>query len=140
MDETQNVIQRVKGKGKTKRTERRAMKIFKAIKKGFTLVELVIVIAVIAVLSAVLIPVFGNVVKDSRVSALKASLKSCTSNLIMYATMEQVDYYTPSVIRDFLKSEGIKGLTSDDSDFCEDGYSIWYNQENYNCSLLKMRI
>lgn len=113
------------------------MKIFKAIKKGFTLVELVIVIAVIAVLSAVLIPVFGNVVKDSRVSALKASLKACTSNLIMYATMEQVDYYTPSVIRDFLKSEGIKGLTSKDSDFCEDGYSIWYNQENYNLFLVK---
>lgn len=113
------------------------MKIFKAIKKGFTLVELVIVIAVIAVLSAVLIPVFGNVVKDSRVSALKASLKTCTSNLIMYSLYNQVDYYTPSVIREFLKSEGIKGLTSDDSEFCEDGYSIWYNQQNYNFYLVK---
>ena len=113
------------------------MKIFKAIKKGFTLVELVIVIAVIAVLSAVLIPVFGNVVKDSRVSALKASLKTCTSNLIMYSFCNQVDYYTPSVIREFLKSEGIKGLTSDDSEFCEDGYSIWYNQQNYNFYLVK---
>ena len=80
------------------------MKIFKAIKKGFTLVELVIVIAVIAVLSAVLIPVFGNVVKDSRVSATKASLKTCTSNLIMYSLYNQVDYYTPSVIRDFFNS------------------------------------
>lgn len=113
------------------------MKIFKAIKKGFTLVELVIVIAVIAVLSAVLIPVFGNVVKDSRVSALKASLKTCTSNLIMYSLYNQVDYYTPSVIREFLKSEGIKGLTSKDSEFCEDGYSIWYNQQNYNFYLVK---
>ena len=113
------------------------MKIFKAIKKGFTLVELVIVIAVIAVLSAVLIPVFGNVVKDSRVSALKASLKTCTSNLIMYSLYNQVDYYTPSVIREFLKSEGIKGLTSEDSEFCEDGYSIWYNQQNYNFYLVK---
>ena len=113
------------------------MKIFKAIKKGFTLVELVIVIAVIAVLSAVLIPVFGNVVKDSRVSALKASLKTCTSNLIMYSLYNQVDYYTPSVIREFLKSEGIKGLTSEDSEFCEDGYSIWYNQENFNVILVK---
>lgn len=113
------------------------MKIFKAIKKGFTLVELVIVIAVIAVLSAVLIPVFGNVVKDSRVSALKASLKTCTSNLIMYSLYNQVDYYTPSVIREFLKSEGIKGLTSDDTEFCEDGYSIWYNQENFNIILVK---
>lgn len=113
------------------------MKIFKAIKKGFTLVELVIVIAVIAVLSAVLIPVFGNVVRDSKISALKASLKTCTSNLIMYSLYNQVDYYTPSVIREFLKSEGIKGLTSEDSEFCEDGYSIWYNQQNYNFYLVK---
>lgn len=113
------------------------MKILKAIKKGFTLVELVIVIAVIAVLSAVLIPVFGNVVRDSKISALKASLKTCTSNLIMYSLYNQVDYYTPSVIREFLKSEGIKGLTSEDSDFCEDGYSIWYNQENYNFYLVE---
>ncbi len=117
------------------------MKVFKAmnkaIKKGFTLVELVIVIAVIAVLSAVLIPVFGNVVKDARVSSLKASLKACTSNLMMYATYNQVDYYTPAVIRDFLESEGIKGLKSGDSEFCEDGYSIWYNQENFNLSLVK---
>lgn len=113
------------------------MKILKAIKKGFTLVELVIVIAVIAVLSAVLIPIFGNVVKDSRISALRASLKTCSSNLVMYSLYNQVDYYTPSVIREFLKSEGIDGLTSEDSKFCEDGYSIWYNQANYNFYLIK---
>lgn len=34
----------------------------KSKQKGFTLVELVIVIAVIAILSAVLIPTFSNVV------------------------------------------------------------------------------
>jgi len=34
--------------------------------KGFTLVELVIVIAVIAILAAVLIPTFSNVIKKSK--------------------------------------------------------------------------
>ena len=34
-------------------------------KKGFTIVELVIVIAVIAILSAVLIPTFGTVIADA---------------------------------------------------------------------------
>ena len=34
-------------------------------KKGFTIVELVIVIAVIAILSAVLIPTFGSVINDA---------------------------------------------------------------------------
>ena len=38
-------------------------------KKGFTLVELVIVIAVIAVLAAVLIPTFTNVIKNAHKTA-----------------------------------------------------------------------
>lgn len=38
-------------------------------KKGFTIVELVIVIAVIAILSAVLIPTFSNVIENARSTA-----------------------------------------------------------------------
>ena len=38
-------------------------------KKGFTIVELVIVIAVIAILAAVLIPTFSNVIKKAHISA-----------------------------------------------------------------------
>ena len=38
-------------------------------KKGFTLVELVIVIAVIAVLSAILVPTFGNVISGANKNA-----------------------------------------------------------------------
>lgn len=40
----------------------------RALKKGFTIVELVIVIAVIAILAAVLIPVFGSVIKKAEES------------------------------------------------------------------------
>ncbi len=38
-------------------------------KRGFTIVELVIVIAVIAILAAVLIPTFSNVISKSKESA-----------------------------------------------------------------------
>jgi len=38
-------------------------------KKGFTIVELVIVISVIAILSAVLIPVFSNLIAQANMSA-----------------------------------------------------------------------
>ena len=51
-------------------------------KKGFTLVELVIVIAVIAVLSAILIPTFGTILKDSKETAAKADLKSAITTYI----------------------------------------------------------
>ena len=40
-------------------------------KKGFTIVELVIVIAVIAILAAVLIPTFGGVIEKANKSAVQ---------------------------------------------------------------------
>jgi len=45
-------------------------------KKGFTIVELVVVIAVIAILSAVLIPTFSGVTGKAKEAALKADLKA----------------------------------------------------------------
>lgn len=45
-------------------------------KKGFTIVELVIVIAVIAILSAVLIPTFSGVVADANKAAVVADAKA----------------------------------------------------------------
>lgn len=48
-------------------------------KKGFTIVELVIVIAVIAILAAVLIPTFTNVVEKANQSA---ALQNCRNELV----------------------------------------------------------
>ena len=45
-------------------------------KKGFTIVELVIVIAVIAILSAVLIPTFGSVIADANAVAGKQEARN----------------------------------------------------------------
>ncbi len=45
-------------------------------KKGFTLVELVIVIAVIAILAGVMIATFSNVVSDAQASALMQEAKT----------------------------------------------------------------
>jgi len=51
-------------------------------KKGFTIVELVIVIAVIAILAAVLIPTFSNLVKKANVSSDTALVKNLNTALV----------------------------------------------------------
>ena len=61
-------------------------------KKGFTIVELVIVIAVIAILSAVLIPTFGTLISDAnRTAAQQEARNEYTEYLITNPTAD-VDY------------------------------------------------
>ena len=69
----------------------------KRTKKGFTIVELVIVIAVIAILSAILIPTFSNLVKQANETALQENLRnayveytSATANYDDYLGQDEV--------------------------------------------------
>ena len=50
--------------------------------KGFTLVELIIVIAVIGVLAAILIPVFSNVIKKANLKSAFADARNAISNFV----------------------------------------------------------
>ena len=52
-------------------------------KKGFTIVELVIVIAIIAVLAAVLIPTFSGIIKKANLSADKSFVRNANTTLAM---------------------------------------------------------
>ena len=56
-------------------------KMKKALKRAFTITELVVVIAVIAILAAVLIPTFTNVIRNANQSA---ALQTCTNALHDY--------------------------------------------------------
>ncbi len=49
-------------------------------RKGFTIVELVIVIAVIAILATVLVPTFGNVIENANRTALVQQIKNEHTN------------------------------------------------------------
>lgn len=62
-------------------------------KKGFTLVELVIVIAVIAILAAVLIPVFGSVIDKANTSAAQQK----ANNALQIALAQNIDDSTGKV-------------------------------------------
>lgn len=56
--------------------------------KGFTIVELVIVIAVIGILSAILIPTFANLVNDAQKTALQANLRNAYTEYAGYAAAQ----------------------------------------------------
>ena len=52
-------------------------------KKGFTIVELVIVIAVIAILAAVMIPTFGGIIKKANESSALQTVTSAYKNALV---------------------------------------------------------
>jgi prepilin-type N-terminal cleavage/methylation domain-containing protein len=54
-------------------------------KKGFTLIELMIVIAIIAILAAVLVPNFMRAREASRLTACKSNLKSLSTSMETYS-------------------------------------------------------
>lgn len=107
------------------------MKIFKRKKKGFTLVELVIVIAVIAVLSAVLIPVFGNVINNAKVSKAKANVRIINEKIVMRALNDGRSSYSADEIKQILEDYDFDRASS------PDGYSLWYDASVNNLRLLE---
>ena len=60
-------------------------------KKGFTIVELVIVVAVIAILAAVLIPTFSNLVKKANLSNDQAFVRNANTTLALEGALEKIE-------------------------------------------------
>jgi type IV pilus assembly protein PilA len=77
-------------------------------RKGFTIVELVIVIAVIAILATVLIPTFGNMIQKANNSKTLQALKN---EYTEYAL--SVDVNTTDIEEDMVIKYGDKYYTID---------------------------
>lgn len=69
--------------------------------KGFTLVELLIVVIILAVLAAIVVPQFGSSTEDANISTLKANLASLRSTVEVYYQQHNSRY--PGA---FLASDG----------------------------------
>ena len=94
-------------------------------KKGFTIVELVIVIAVVAILAAVLIPTFSSLVKKANTSADIQAVRQMNTQLAINEVTEG------KTINDVFKALREAGMTAKDyTPLSSDTYFFWDEKEN----------
>lgn len=101
-------------------------------KKGFTIVELVIVIAVIAVLAAVLIPTFSSLIEKAKVSSDTSVVKNVNQVLLV----EEVSKGKKTNIADALADAEKGGYTVEKITPTSSGDIIW-NEETNRFALVK---
>lgn len=79
--------------------------------KGFTLVELVVVIAIIGVIAAILVPSLMNYVRKSKLQAANTNSKLAYNAVLAYVNEEQTKGRTLSnVLSDFAQASTNTGL------------------------------
>ena len=76
-------------------------------KKGFTIVELVIVIAVIAILSAVLIPTFGSIIESAN-NAVDTQLVAQINTVLVIEDVLNGGVNDAVEIQKVIKENGLK--------------------------------
>ena len=99
----------------------------KSNKKGFTIVELVIVIAVIAILAAVLIPTFSSLTKRANLSSDKQAVREMN----MALAADEALHGKPTDIETVMKVLANAGYNSDNWVCLTAGYEVyWFKEDN----------
>lgn len=83
------------------------MKLFRRNRKGFTLVELVVVIAILGILAAIAVPRFINAVDEAQAATDAANVKALQAAVNLYF-MENAAY--PSSLNDLVNKNYIDSI------------------------------
>lgn len=80
---------------------------------GFTLIEIMIVVVILAVLAATIIPQFSTSVNDSKISAMQTNLQSLRTQIQLYGLQHNGTFpaLTSGSIPQLLESTDITGAT-----------------------------
>ncbi len=111
----------------------------KKIKKGFTLVEMVIVIAVIGILAAVLIPVFSNVIQNARYSSDVSAAKNMSTICKIAAVGTPTDADGNVIDVNMNEVSGVVTLLQANNYTLvpeSSGTSFWYNRETGDVEII----
>ena len=98
----------------------------KNMKRAFTITELVIVIAVVAILAAVLIPTFSNVIEKANVSNDTVLVRNLNEALIIAETTEG----KPQTMHDALTAVAEQGYTVEKLTPRSTGHILWEQTSN----------
>ncbi|MGE5380622.1 MAG: competence type IV pilus major pilin ComGC [Methylocystaceae bacterium] len=80
--------------------------------KGYTLVELIIVMAILAILAGIAVPKFGDVLADSKVKANETNKAMILKALDMYQVQEsKADTDTVPTISTLISSKYLQGIS-----------------------------
>ena len=102
-------------------------------KKGFTLTELIVVIAVIAILAAVLIPTLTGYIEKARISADNQEV-AVLNKLLLGAQIDEIEFENVPQLKKYLEEE-----MDYDGDYSlgVKGNYLWYNKEKYEFVIVK---
>lgn len=100
----------------------------KSRKRGFTIVELVIVIAVIAILAAILIPTFSNIIKKSNLSADKQAVREM--NMALAEEEAHDGYVKPKDVESAMQILANHGYNSKNWKCLTSGYEVYWDSQN----------
>lgn len=82
-------------------------------KKGFTLIELIIVIAIIIILAAIAIPTFSSILSDANEAAVTSEARNLYTLACIDLVQDEVDGETPAIDdddeADLISAAGLDG-------------------------------